>query len=216
MKSLFRLASCLVACLFASSAQADVIFSIDMDITQAGIQNTRNATSGQSFQAALVLQLNGGSRINAFSVGVDFDNTELNATDVDFSGRPAGFEQVNDKTTLNTSYSINNTTGRVRPFDAVTFANAIESNTTTIIGLITFSVLNPNADTGDVLAAQQVIGVDDILDANTLLPIAAPIIFNPGSITAVPEPTTWLFGTVLVGIGAGRIRKRFARKTLPA
>lgn len=43
--------------------------------------------------------------------------------------------------------------------------------------------------------------------------------FGPNSVTAtinvsaVPEPTTWLFGTVLCGFGARRLRKRFARKT---
>lgn len=218
MKSLFSVVLGLSLCLLVTPANADVIFSIDMDTSVAGIQSSRVATSGDTFQAALVMQLTNGTRVAAFSLGVDFDKTELSASSVDFSGRPGGFGQVNTQTSLNTSFFINNdftpTSGRVRPFDALNLGGAIETNTTTILGLITFTVLNPTADLNDITPSQQTSGIDDVLDGDTFLPIPlANISFISGSITAVPEPTTWLFGAVLVGFGAKRLRKRFSCKT---
>ncbi len=210
MKTILSLCVGLVACLIAAPAKADVIFSIDMDTAVAGIQNTRAVANNDSIQVALVMQLTGGTRVNAFSLGVGFDNQELTATAVDVTGRPGGFNQVN-AATINNAFSP--TVGRVRPFDALNVGGAIETNTTTVLGLITFTVTNVNDDTNDIFAQLQVGGIDDILDADTFAPIpVGQIVFNPGAVTVVPEPTTWLFGTVLAGFGARTLRKRFARK----
>ena len=211
MKIIYVFVAGLVASLLTSSAKADVIFSIDLDTTQAGIQNTRDIATGQSFTAALVMQVTGTSKVAAFSLGLSFDNTELIANAVDTSGRPGGFNQVNPAV-------INQGSGTIRPFDAISVGAALE-NFSGNIGLITFTGgANPLTDGQDIIAQFQT-GGDDILDGDTFAVIPrASIILNGASInvSAVPEPTTWLFGTVLAGFGAKRLRKRLAAKRCQA
>lgn len=206
MKTFF-LSVFVLAMSLATSARADVILSIDLDTTVAGIQNTRDFNPGQTFTAALVLQVTGTSRVAAFSVGMNFDRTELTATAVDTSGRAAGFGQVN-------TASINQATGQVRPFDAISVGPVLE-NFTGNLGLVTFTATSPLSDgANDIIAAFQTTG-DDILDGDTFLVIPRPQIILNGAtvnVSAVPEPTSLLFATVFAGIGIQRVRRRWFRK----
>lgn len=93
-----------VTCL---SVKADFVLAMDMDLSVAGIQSTRNVAAGSNIYIGLVLMLDGGSETGGFSLGLNFDRSALSIQTVDISGRPLGFENLN-------SVTIDNTVGVVR------------------------------------------------------------------------------------------------------
>jgi hypothetical protein len=212
-----------LALLMPSKATADVIFAIDMDTATAGIQTSRSVSIGEIFDVALVLLLTGGSEVTAFSLGIDFDHSELHVLSVDVSGRPTNFDNVNPVV-------IDNTAGTVRPFDALSLLSTL-SAPSTVLGVLTIQAVAPVTDGfADLTPTYQILGIDGVLDGNFaelslgvttgdggVFFQTGSIDFQTGSIDIVPEPSSALALVALLGgaLGVQRFRKTLcSRRTV--
>lgn len=177
-------------------ASADVVFQIDMDTILDGVQNTRSVSAGTVFDVGLIMQITGTNTVGGFSVGMNFDASEASISNVDTSGRPSGFANVNP-------IVINNTTGTVRPFDGISFGPALTNSFPGLIGKFQVTAFAPITDGfADFTPAFQINGIDGVSDGVTFLnlPIGVNggVFFQSGAlnITAVPEPSS-LFASLI-------------------
>ncbi len=180
----------LAASLVASLAHADVILSIDLDLSTNGVQNTITATNGGNFQAGIVLEVNGGSTVSGYIFALGFDNPELSIANFT-PNLPGGFFSVNTAVTTNSSPE-----GTVTPIEGLTLGAPL-SNFTQQIATFTIQPQNLANDGTDIIAkfiSGQGQGISNA--ANNPIPLGVTagdggVFFNGGTIniSAVPEPS---------------------------
>lgn len=77
MRLIALLLVALVSTQLASRADADITFSIDLDLNTDGIQNSINVIQGDTITGAIVLHVTGDTQFTAYDVIMEFDNASL-------------------------------------------------------------------------------------------------------------------------------------------
>jgi len=186
-----------------SSAKADFIFEIDMDLEQPGVQATRQVVAGQAIDVGLLLRINGTSSLAAFSLGMNFDPSRVQVNSVDIPERPTGFEQVSE-------VSVDNVNGRVRPLDALNVnpANDLVSFSGIIARMNLVAQYAGDSQVTSINPQFQNI-LDGVLPTDNsevtwgTTPGDGGVFFYGGTlsgVTAVPEPTSLLLASTAAGI----------------
>lgn len=176
---------------FTSGLQGAITVHIDMDTTTDGIQATREAIQGDTFEVGIVMDIDGDG-LSSYGFSVTFDELELSLNS--FSEiAPAGLAtlipgvdaiDLGDATTI-----VGESATQLSSFDGFTFAMG-PSDTSVLVGTLEFTVLNPNDNNVPDIAPGFFSLTDGAFD-NTL-PIGADLVptatLNPGSI--IPEPSS--------------------------
>jgi hypothetical protein len=170
---------------------AQVVFSVDMDLLTAGIQNTRLASSGDTFTAGLYVTVDAAG-VSSYSVSAQFDTATLS-----LNGSPAAAVPVLPGGLASLAPPVeNNALGQVYSFNGATLGLGPVS-TTFLVGTINYTVLAsiPADGLADITLGFYNIGIDGFFDnsGNPVTPL-----FNSGYVMPVPEPgsATMLFGGI--------------------
>jgi hypothetical protein len=188
----------LLSLFMSSHCNAAIIFAIDLDTSTAGIQSTRTVSLGQNFDVDLYITLTGGTSASSWQVSTQYNPTSLNLINR-LEINPGGM--IESDSSNPTSGGLIRRLGfdaQVGPVSPFTFAFA------------KFNFDAISVGTSSITPGFFETGLDAAFDNNF-----APLnpIFQGGTITAVPEPTS--MGLVLASSIAGMaIRRRMSRKRI--
>ncbi len=178
-----RLNTCLAILLLTPSlAHADIIFSVDMDAGQAGIQASIIGHANDILTATVVLQLtDAATSLSSYGVTLEYDANELTfllpgSTETP----PSGLQSI---VTLKDS----SVPGIISGIEAGTFDSGPAGPATFNIATINFRVLTPLGNAQDIdLRLFEAPPFDGLFDngGNQLV----PSFFGASVVTAVPEP----------------------------
>lgn len=197
----------LAGVLTAPAGLAQLLISIDMDTSAAGVQSTRSAVPGDIFDAAIIFDLSAQpAGLSSYGVSMQFNNTELQ-----LNGSPAATANPSLPSGLTRftltgvgaeSNDVGGGLGQVSNFEAGTLGLGPTSGTFSA-GTVSFKVLSPITVAGtDITVGLFASGFDGLAD-NSNVTISS-VTFNGGSV--VPEPSTYagVAAGVLVGWAAFR------------
>lgn len=197
-----------------AAAKAGVVISIDMDTNTAGIQNSLTLLPGDTnnFTVDVYMEITDATLVSYYSFGVRVDDDEM-----DFVSRQRFFN--NGWAQIGGNLPVLSGSGdpllgpgnyrTVQDFSGAVFdVNDSVGAGTYLIGRITVTPTGPLNDAFiDFSPGFYNAGVDLIAD-ETDTPLAG-VVFNGGTLSAVPEPSSFLAlgGCVAAGV-AGRMRRR--------
>jgi len=204
----------LISAVFTCSgnAKAELILSVDWDTTKAGVQHEVNVLNGE-ITADLVVELTGDTNIFGYNFSVRYDSQVLKWVSRDESMRPTGFvDDVDPAASAPEPEEEKMGDGflkyrQLSLFNGINYDTELTSTQAPIgggatLGRITFRVLEAPA-AGSVLVRPGLFntelvgdsafdGFSGIIDGQEVrLPVSS-IVLQPGSITAVPEPSSLL------------------------
>lgn len=204
--------SLLAVALMATKASAAVTVSMDMDTSADGIQSVRNVTNGEAFDVGVILSITDASTVGGYIFSIRMDDLELSfngssvspppglasgGTPAAASGGAARQAELGDVPYL-----------QLAPFSALGFGTSVP------VGEYQIATLQLTADTVttdgflDILPGLFRPGSDLFLDGSEA-DISGSVVFNGGSITAVPEPGTWaILGLASAGVAWRRARRK--------
>jgi hypothetical protein len=113
--------------------------SVDMDLATPGIQSTRAASTGETFTAGIVINVDSNG-VSSYGISLMFDNIELM-----LNGSPASTELLPVGLTNLTAGVLLESLGSISTFEAVTILPG-PVNTNFLIGTIAFRVRTPTND----------------------------------------------------------------------
>lgn len=204
----------LVACLGALSipvtASAAVTVSIDMDLSTAGIQAQRIASDGETFDVGIVLTLTGSSTLAGYDFSIRMDDNELDF--VSFTKLvPVGWESnFNPSTT----FGSNDAGLGDGPFVQLNPIEAVDFDLADVLTAGEFTIATMQLTVGAAFTDGFVDILPGLYDASNTFAdggaadITSDVVFNGGTITAVPEPGTWaVLGLASAGMALRRMRR---------
>lgn len=202
-------ATILLVCFFASRSQAAIILSVDFDTATPGYQSTRPSATGQTVLASIFMELTGTTTLSAYQFSVLFDKNELSYVANSRSEPvPAGFGffETDPQNTVDLA------NGVLKFFGADTGAGPDASNVAQrgpyLVATASFLVTTPVGSTSDIdINAARLIseGDDFLLNGSGAVIPTSELIFNGGSITPVPEPSSLaLLGGCAAVLAMGR------------
>jgi len=202
MRRLLPWAACtaLMAFFSASQLHADVLLQFDLDTAADGIQLSRSAEIGETFDVDVVMTLVGPEDLASFSFDALFDGTYINVLGVTIpDNRPAGFEQPGTVTFDNVAGTLGTFAGGPSASGTLGASNGEELELP-ILGTISLTTLNPTSS-----------AVTEFLTfANGNFDGLGGVNFDAGAITiaAIPEPSSLaLCGLICGGVLARRSRR---------
>lgn len=219
MQLSYAAASVLYVVLSASTSKADVIITMDMNPSLSGIQNTIEASSGDTITAGIYLSLSGPTSLSAYNVAFRYDDSEvvyLPGSRQESAGNVIGpggaFGQTDSANNVN-PFTIPTVPGLVLSrFDGVTTGEGPSGiYGPVLIGQASFTVNSPSGNASDIdfLPGLFEVAFNENFDNLGNLLTAANFQFIGGSvIAAVPEPSSLLLLlTFSTGIVFTRRRK---------
>lgn len=174
------------------------IISVDMDLATPGIQSTRIAAPGATFQIGLVMTVDAAG-VSSYSISSLFDTAELSLTASPRAATNVTFDGLGELAFP----SENNALGQVYSFNGATFGTG-PSLTNFTFGTINFTAVTPVTDAlTDISLGFFNGGVDGFFDnaGNPVVPI-----FDSALLNAVPEPST--VSLLLCGMAATWLVRR--------
>jgi len=194
----------LAAGLCTQSTYAQLVISVDMDTSALGIQSSRAAVPGDTFDVGIVFDLAGHvGGVSSYGVSLQFNNAELvlnppaPATTAALETLPAGFTFNITPGVAAASDNIGGGLGQVSTFEAATFGSGPTTGSFTV-GTVAFKVLSPITAAGiDITPGLFNAGFDGLFD-NASAGISSLTLVG-GSV--VPEPSTYgaIAGGLLLG-----------------
>lgn len=200
----------------ASFADAAISVSIDMNTSQAGIQNERFVRPGEVFDVGVVISLSDASTLSFYDFAVRLDDSEL---DLDagsiVENRPTDFSSLRSGPNVSSgSGEVLLGPGAFVQIDGFEGFNATGSIAAGDFTVGTFSLTASNAITDgflDIVGGSFNVGTNGFLDGNSQ-DVGSQVSFFGGTVTAVPEPATWMvLGAISTGIVAVRARRHRGR-----
>ncbi len=178
-----------ICCLTAGTSRADIIFSVDLDPSQAGIQSTLTVAQGANFQAAIVMELTDSTTCNLYGVTLNYDSDSLIYV--------AGMELAPDPLFTDTWAALSQNGRNIGGIDASTKLG-VDGPQAPLSGLVAkFDFTAPNASVGEIHFSLYEGQLDGSFDngSSRIYPL-----FNGATlkVSSVPEPSP--LGT-LVGVG---------------
>jgi hypothetical protein len=181
-------------------AGAAVMISVDLDTATAGIQTVRTVAAGDTFTAALIMDVDAGG-VSSYSVSANFDTAELT-----LDGAPAAsYPALPGGLLAGPAPSESAALGRVWSFTAFTLGLGPTSTSFTF-GNIKFKVVTPatdglvDVDTGFFNSP----GIFDSMFDNLGSPVVP--VFNTAQVNVIPEPGT--IACTAVGLATILLRRR--------
>jgi len=194
----------------APAARGAIILSVDLDPSTAGIQSNVTAVNGQSITANIVMELTGSSNLSFYQFSLGFDRSELTFNSRTESA-PPGFGFVETDTRNLDNLATAAPQGQLYLFGADTGAGPVAPFAPFVVATASFTVNNPSGGLGDIdLFPFKSITApfeDDFLTNGTFVPVPnGELVFNGGSVTAIPEPSS--IGLVCIGSVLASLRRR--------
>lgn len=218
-KFTLAIAIILVVACFAKRADAGITVSIDWDDTLSnGIQSSISANEGQTVIATIVFEITAGSSISGYEMSTRFSTAGLQFVSRVDTG-PANLIATGVATNNNPNamasfpplgnYGTNN---QIQGQEPSGFNPGPVAGPAFAVSAITFTVL-PGANGVVILPGLFDTTFDRFQDNNLDRIPDGSIVFNGGSVTAVPEPSSIaLLATPILFVGFRRsFRKRFLR-----
>jgi hypothetical protein len=181
--------SCLIAgWLLASSSQAGVILSIDLDPSVSGVQSAGNFAVGQTVNADVVLSLDAAppTSLSTYQFSIQYDRTELEFVSRSESVIPGfGFVETDTSNVNNTSL------GELYLFGADTGVGPTAPSGQFVVASLVFNAIAPSGAAGDIdiRAARLTSQGDDFLVNGTFAVIpVSQLTFNSASVSGIAVP----------------------------
>lgn len=191
-----------ICSLTTSMSQASIVFSVDLDPSQPGIQNTLTVAQGADFQAAIVMELTDSTSCNLYGVTFSYDSASLiYVAGVELAPHPLFTNML-----LPLSLSMTPSGRNVRGIDAAT-KDDVDGPNTELSGLVAkFDFTAPSASVSDI-HFNLFKGSEDGSYDNNLSEIFPAFNGATLKVSSVPEPSS--LGVVLgVGLLAVVLRRR--------
>jgi hypothetical protein len=191
----FLLCSLFALCLGLSTSRADIVMSIDLDTSTAGIQNTLDVTVGQTITGAVAMRITDSSvnGLSAYSATLLFDSDKFNLGPKTFSvpnptpppftilanrksTPPSGFATLGDQSDLSNQESgVSNTNPPLAVFYPNTGA---------------FFNIAAGASTGGIGPDPTVLQIFEFtLTSNVATTISSDLASNPSLVLALVKPS---------------------------
>jgi len=178
------------------NARADVVVSMDMDLSEAGIQSDTPAGNGQNLQVGIVMDITGSTQVSYYSFGIRLDDDELNYLSRVRTHWPLNVISEDPPVILTGSgdSKLGVTTNylEIQGFDGATFANSATAGSYLVatLTLATDSLAGDASEIDVMLGFYNAPGTVDLFaDQNDQ--VIAKVTFVGGSLTAVPEPSAF-------------------------
>lgn len=211
----------------AGSASAAVTLSFDMDTAAAGVQNSRTVAAGANFDVGVVLGISGTTQIETFQFGLRLDSNELTLNSFNFPA--SAISPLEPFGTINQTNGGSDVDLGGAPFTQLYAITGAPSTTGTLgageylLGTVSLTATTPITDSSNDLVfgyyyedgSGGLQFLDGFFEPAAITPI--DVTFNFGTVTAVPEPATWIaLGGISAGVAVRQLRRRKRRSVVLA